>query len=110
VYPFLVLITGPSESGIGAQTAISLAVAKPKLIILAGRDKSKIQPVIDEISRANQDVPMIFVSLDLASQASIREAAKQINSQIENLDLLINNAGSMYSTSKVDSTASDIWT
>jgi NAD(P)-dependent dehydrogenase (short-subunit alcohol dehydrogenase family) len=73
-----------------------LAAGKPKLVILAGRDRKKIQPVIDQISNSDPDVPVIFIALDLASQSSIRETAKQINSKIESLDLLINNAGSMY--------------
>jgi short-subunit dehydrogenase len=64
---FSVLITGPSESGVGAQTAVSLAAANPKLIILAGRDESKIQPVIDQISKSEPDVAVTFISLDLAS-------------------------------------------
>jgi hypothetical protein len=93
---FSVLITGPSDSGIGAQTAISLATANPKLIILAGRDGSKIQPVIDQISKSEPDVAVTFISLDLASEFSIREAAKKVNSQIQSLDILINNAGSEY--------------
>lgn len=37
-----------------------------------------------------------FVYLDLASQASIREAAKDIEAQVSALDVLINNAGSQY--------------
>jgi NADP-dependent 3-hydroxy acid dehydrogenase YdfG len=90
------LITGPSESGVGAQTAISLAAGKPKLILLAGRDITKIQPVIDKIAEAEPEVAVTFIKLDLASQSSIREAANDVISQIESLDILINNAGSMY--------------
>lgn len=75
---------------------MSLAVGKPKLIILAGRDKSKVQPVIDKISKSSPGVPITFVRLNLASQSSIREAAKQVISQIDSLDILINNAGSKY--------------
>jgi NADP-dependent 3-hydroxy acid dehydrogenase YdfG len=63
------------------------------LIFLAGRNKLKIQPVVNQISASDPDVAVQFVSLDLGSQASIREAAKQINPQIESLDILINNAG-----------------
>lgn len=87
------LITGPSEGGIGAQTAIFLAAGKPKSIILAGRNKSKIQPVIDQIKQSNPDVLVIFVGIDLADQSSVRKAAKEINSEIDALDVLINNAG-----------------
>ena len=36
-----------------------------------------------------------FVKLDLADQASIREAAKEINSSVDKVDILINCAGVM---------------
>lgn len=90
------LITGPSEKGIGAQTAIFLAMGKPKVIFLAGRSKLRIQPVIDEIGTKSPDVSVQFISLDLASQASIREAAKDIIAKVNTLDVVINNAGSQY--------------
>ncbi|KAH8805100.1 hypothetical protein F5884DRAFT_798409 [Xylogone sp. PMI_703] len=90
-----VLITGPSEGGIGAQTAIFLAAGKPKAIILAGRTKSKIQPVIDQIQNINREISVSFVQLDLADLSSVRHAAEVINSQVEKLDILINNAGIM---------------
>lgn len=91
-----VLITGPSGGGIGAATAISLAAGKPKTILLAGRSLPKIQPVIDEIKRKHPDVEVLFIKLDLASQASVREAAKEVNSKVDKLDVLINNAGGAY--------------
>lgn len=90
-----VLITGPSESGVGAQTAIFIAVAKPALIILAGRTLSKIQPVIDQISKESPGVPTKFVELDLASNASVRKAAAEVKTLTNKLDILINNAGIM---------------
>ena len=90
------LITGPSEGGVGAQTAIFLATGKPKVILLAGRSKLRIQPVIDEIGAKSPDVSVQFISLDLASQASIREAAKDIIAKVNTLGVVINNAGSQY--------------
>ncbi|MCJ1249686.1 hypothetical protein MMC30_006912, partial [Trapelia coarctata] len=89
------LITGPSESGVGAETAIFLAAGKPELIVLAGRTKSKIQPVIDEIKSSHPDVKTLFVQLDLADNSSVRAAAKVVNDSIDKLDVLINNAGIM---------------
>lgn len=91
--PNSVLITGPSESGIGAQSAIFLAAGRPKLIILAGRSESKIRPVMDEIRRSHPDVPTTYVKLDLADNSSVRKAAQVVNSQTDKLDILINNAG-----------------
>ena len=89
-----VLVTGPSESGVGAQNAIDLAGGSPQEIILAGRNKDKIQPVIDQIQKINPDVKVIFAQLDLADLSSVRKAAKEISAKIQKLDVLINNAGS----------------
>ncbi|KFY02214.1 hypothetical protein O988_02307 [Pseudogymnoascus sp. VKM F-3808] len=91
----MILITGPSESGIGAQTAIFLATGKPALIVLAGRTKSKIQPVIDQIAIENPDVPIKFVELDLADLSSVRKAAEEVKTLTKKLDILVNNAGIM---------------
>jgi len=90
-----VLITGPSQAGIGAQTAIALASASPKLLILAGRDESKITPVIDEIKKTNPAVEVTFVELNLLSNESVRKAVEKIKTITKHIDILINNAGVM---------------
>ncbi|CAG8397611.1 unnamed protein product [Penicillium salamii] len=89
------LITGPSDGGIGAETALCLASQSPSTLILAGRNKAKIQPVIDKIAQLNPDVNSIFVELDLSSQTSVRSAAAEINAQVGHIDVLINNAAIM---------------
>ncbi|PGH06229.1 hypothetical protein AJ80_08198 [Polytolypa hystricis UAMH7299] len=90
------LITGPSEAGLGAETAYSLAAtASPSLLILAGRDKTKIDPVIAKIHSLNSAVKTLFVPLDLADQSSVRHAAETINAQVGTIDVLINNAAIM---------------
>ncbi|CAG8962043.1 hypothetical protein HYFRA_00005085 [Hymenoscyphus fraxineus] len=90
-----VLITGPSQSGIGAQVAKSLASASPKLLVLAGRNEEKVAPVIQEIKAAHPSVDVVFVELDLLSNASIRNAVKKVQTITKNIDYLINNAGVM---------------
>ncbi|RDW60286.1 hypothetical protein BP5796_11892 [Coleophoma crateriformis] len=90
-----ILITGPSKSSIGAETAISIAAGSPKLILLAGRTQNKIQPVIDTVQQKYPAVATTFIALDLADQDSVRKAAKEILSKIDSLDVLINNAGVM---------------
>ncbi|KAL8964428.1 MAG: hypothetical protein Q9183_004454 [Haloplaca sp. 2 TL-2023] len=89
------IITGPSQGGIGAKTATFLAGGQPKTIILAGRTESKIQPVIDEIKKDNPNVEAIFVKLDLSDLASVRKGAETVNSKVDKVDGLINNAGVM---------------
>jgi len=91
----LVLITGPSEHGLGAQTALSLAVGKPRRLILVGRSLAKIQPVIDEINSISPSTEVIFEELDLTSLSSVKRVAEGINGKIEKLDILVNNAGVM---------------
>lgn len=90
-----VLITGPSKGGIGALTAVNLAQAHPARLILAGRTLSKIQPVIDEIKQIDADIRVEFVSMDLASQASIREGVAEVSKLTDTIDVVINNAGLM---------------
>ena len=89
----IVLITGPSEGGVGAQTAISLAAGEPQEIILAGRNKDKVQAVIEQIQANHPNVKTTFAQVDLADQSSIRKAAKEISEKVQKLDVLINNAG-----------------
>ncbi|KAI1161982.1 hypothetical protein F5B18DRAFT_625982 [Nemania serpens] len=90
-----VLITGPSEGGIGAEVAISLAHANPFLLILAGRNEDKIKPVIQKIREINAAVQLKFVQLDLSVQASVRRAAESISTTVEKIDIIINNAAIM---------------
>ncbi|KAI1119926.1 hypothetical protein F5Y10DRAFT_145826 [Nemania abortiva] len=90
-----VLITGPSEGGIGAEIAISLAHANPFLIILAGRTEDKIKPVIQKVREINSSVQLNFVQLDLSDQTSVRRAAEHISATVETIDIIINNAAIM---------------
>ncbi|EAA35201.2 NAD(P)-binding protein [Neurospora crassa] len=91
------LITGPSEGGLGAETAISLAHANPALLILVGRSLNKIQPTIDAIHAVNPSIAVKFIAADLTSLNSVREAARSIldDASIAHIDVLINNAAVM---------------
>lgn len=91
----LVVITGPSAGGIGAETAISLASANPKQLILLGRTEAKISPVLDEIKKINPAISAKFIKLDLGNLSSVRKAASTINERVSHIDVLINNAGIM---------------
>lgn len=92
-----IVITGPSAGGIGSETAVSLAKASPSLLILAGRSESKIAPVIARIAESSPGVNVQFISLDLGSLKSVRNAAAEINAKVSKIDLLINNAAIMAS-------------
>lgn len=97
------LITGVSPGGIGASTAVALASEAPKLLILTGRTEAKTAAVIAEIQKAHPGVSTRFLQLDLANNASVRTAAREImdDSSIEQIDVLINNAGVLMSSHDV---------
>jgi len=91
------LITGPSEGGVGAETALSLAHGSPSTILLLGRDNAKIQPTIDAIAKLNPSITVKFIPIDLTSFFSVRTAATTIlsDTSIPKIDYLINNAAVM---------------
>ena len=78
---------------IGAETTLSLANGNSAQVILGRRNESKIRPVIEQIKALNPNIKVTFLQLDLADQASIREAASGINTSVEKIDYLINCAG-----------------
>jgi hypothetical protein len=86
-----VVVTG-ANTGIGLETAAALAEHGAR-IVLACRDASKAEAAATRITRAVPGAVVEVVGLDLASLASIRQAAAQIRSRHEPVDVLINNAG-----------------
>ena len=85
------LITG-GNVGIGRITAIELA-KKGFKVIIAGRSLERTQPVLDHINSLSVDEQALFLPLDLASLASVRECVRLFYQLNLPLHLLINNAG-----------------
>ncbi|KAL5598031.1 hypothetical protein FOBRF1_011824 [Fusarium oxysporum] len=92
-----VLITGVNRGGIGFATAQAFSTQSPAHVILAGRSASKAKESIDELKAEFPDVDYRFLEVDLSSQASVRNAAKEVLSwsDIPAIDLIINSAGVM---------------
>ncbi|RBQ81071.1 hypothetical protein FVER14953_06705 [Fusarium verticillioides] len=92
-----ILITGVNRGGIGFATAQAFSTQSPAHIILAGRSPSKAKESIDELKAKFPDVDYRFLEVDLSSQESVRNAAKQVLSwsDIPTIDLIINSAGVM---------------
>ncbi len=87
------VLTGAS-AGVGLETARELA-RQGATVILACRDMGKAGRAADQIRAGAGHASVRVVRLDLASLASVREAASEIRSTCPRLDLLINNAGVM---------------
>ena len=64
-------------------------------MILAARNEARAAEAVADIGRSAPGAALAFEKLDLASLASVREAAGRIAGQYASLDLLVNNAGVM---------------
>lgn len=91
----VVLITGCSPNGLGATAALAIAPHKPALLILAGRTRVSIEETEKAVFDVNPEVKTRILLFDLASLASVREAAREVCGYEEKIDVLINNAGIM---------------
>ena len=93
----VILTTGVSPGGLGAEFVTALAAANPSLLILAGRNTAKVQQTADAIAQAHPGVKTRLLRLDLTSLAAVREAAAEVNAwkDVPAIDVLVNNAGIM---------------
>jgi NAD(P)-dependent dehydrogenase (short-subunit alcohol dehydrogenase family) len=88
------VITG-ANTGLGYETAAALA-AKGAHVVLAVRDLDKGAFAADRIVKAAPAASVAVQELDLTSLDSIRAAADELKSRHDSIDLLINNAGVMF--------------
>lgn len=88
------VVTG-ANSGLGLETARELARAGAS-VVLTVRDLDRGQTAIADIRADHPDADLHLQELDLASLDSIRSAANDLRSNLDRIDLLINNAGVMY--------------
>ena len=85
------VVTG-ANGGLGLQTTKVLA-AKGSHVVMAVRNQTKAAEAVEQIRAETAGASLELVELDLASQASVTRAAKQILAGHEVIDILVNNAG-----------------
>jgi NAD(P)-dependent dehydrogenase (short-subunit alcohol dehydrogenase family) len=88
------IITG-SNTGIGFGAAAVLA-AKGAHTVLAVRNLDKGNEAVARIKAASPNATVTLQQLDLTSLENIRKAADNLRTDFPRIDLLINNAGVMY--------------
>ena len=97
------VITG-ANTGLGYETAAALA-GRGARVVLGVRNLEKGRQAVARIAAATPGAEVELQELDLTSLESVRAAAAQLRSGHDRIDLLINNAGVMYtprSTTKDD--------
>jgi NAD(P)-dependent dehydrogenase (short-subunit alcohol dehydrogenase family) len=88
------VITG-ANTGLGFETAAALA-GRGARVVLAVRTLEKGKQAAARITAATPGAEVELQDLDLTSLESVRTAAAQLRSDHDRIDLLINNAGVMY--------------
>lgn len=92
-----ILTTGVTPNSLGATFILETASKSPSLLILAGRNASKLQEMSEAITKANPSVKIRSLLVDLGSLASVQKAAEEVNSwnDVPSIDVVVNNAGVM---------------
>lgn len=89
------LVTG-SNSGIGFATAEGLA-KQGAHVVLVSRNAERGEEARKELVRRTGNSAIDLLAGDLSSFADIRQLAGEVNERYERLDVLVNNAGGVFS-------------
>ncbi|GJN74037.1 hypothetical protein PLIIFM63780_008111 [Purpureocillium lilacinum] len=92
-----ILVTGVSPTSIGSAFVNALAASSPSLLILAGRNASKLSQTSASIAEAHPTVRVRTLQVDLSSLESVRRSVEELLSwnDVPAIDVLVNNAGVM---------------
>lgn len=91
----IIVVTGVNKAGLGFSTAEAFASQGPRVLVLTGRNESKVKECISILAARYPDVKYIYLKLDLSSLAGVRSAAESLMSHadVPHIDILVNNAG-----------------
>jgi len=87
------VVTG-ANGGLGLETSRALARAGAH-VVMAARNQEKAEAAVADIRGHVPNASLEVVSLDLGSQASVREAVERMLASQRAIDILVNNAGVM---------------
>ncbi|NHI89257.1 MAG: SDR family oxidoreductase [Candidatus Thorarchaeota archaeon] len=93
------IVTG-SNSGIGKETALTLAKMDAKVIMVV-RNKERGELARSEIIRESSNHSVDLMLCDLLSMSAIRQFAAEFKDKYNRLDVLINNAGAVFNKRQV---------
>jgi NAD(P)-dependent dehydrogenase (short-subunit alcohol dehydrogenase family) len=89
-----IIITG-ATSGIGEQTALALARNGDDLFLLV-RNMAKGEMVKRHILVHARNPNVYLIECDMSSLASVKKATEQIRASVDRINILVNNAGSIF--------------
>lgn len=89
-----VVITGASD-GIGLESARQLAGLGHR-VVMVGRNPDKTRDAAASVAAEHPDAVVETALADFASQASVRALAAELLARCERIDVLVNNAGTVF--------------
>jgi NAD(P)-dependent dehydrogenase (short-subunit alcohol dehydrogenase family) len=89
-----ILLTG-ATSGIGLEAAVVLA-REGHRVVMVGRDETKTQQCVATVKQRSGASTVEYLLGDFTSQASIRALAAAYLAKYDRLDVLVNNAGTVF--------------
>jgi NAD(P)-dependent dehydrogenase (short-subunit alcohol dehydrogenase family) len=89
------LVTG-ATSGVGQVTAQALAQQGATVIVVA-RHPERGAATLDRITQETGNTAVEMLLADLSIQAQVRQLAEEVRRRFARLDLLVNNAGAIFS-------------
>ena len=92
------LVTG-ATGGIGLITAQTLA-ARGANVVLVSRSAAKCEQTVAQIKTQTPDAQVSYLAGDLSHMAEVRSVAERFLAQHDRLDVLVNNAGAVFTTRK----------
>jgi NAD(P)-dependent dehydrogenase (short-subunit alcohol dehydrogenase family) len=90
-----ILITG-ATNGIGKATALKLATFGSTIVMLS-RNIEKSKEVESESKKSFPNAKFIHIFMDLTDFISVKKAAEEVLARFPTIDILINNAGGIFS-------------
>src|SRR2546425_2023915 len=90
----VVLITG-ATGGIGLEASVAMARLGAR-VVMVGRDPTKTAQKVDEVRSRSGSSKVESLLCDVSSQAQVRALATAFLAKYERLDVLINNAGTVF--------------
>ena len=92
--PLTVVVTGASD-GIGLESARQLAGLGHR-VVMVGRNPDKTRAAAASVSAEHPDAVVETALADFASQDSVRALAADLLARCERIDVLVNNAGTVF--------------
>ena len=89
-----ILVTG-ATSGIGLEASVELARRGAKMV-LVGRNPEKTRAAVEDVKTRGGASDVTHLLCDFSSQEAIRRLAADYRNRHDRLDVLVNNAGTVY--------------